>query len=468
MAKSVASILEVNQTGIASDNNGGGFDAAFGGQDWTFGVSAQVVTFNGGGVTATCPSGSTVLTITGYTVTNNEKGNWLNITGGTNFTVGRYQVTASNTGSNTLTLHASPCPSSAGSAMTGVLGGPLASPGMAGAAKDASGQQAWFRGAFSISSATTNVSGGCIKDVVGGVSNGLGITSGLWQGYGTARGDSGKATLTLGASVANATVIQNNAALMHVRNFVFDGNNQTNAIGINTGNHASSEVHFCEAKNCTTGFSLSRGDEICSDLFGHHSATGFFTSVRYIRRAVAAYNTTGIASQGGVHRNVIAVSNTGIGIQLSNAGGVFDGVTIAKNGGAGLDVTSSGPLRSGMFANVLSAMNAGLQFTFETGRDYGYGDALAYYSGTGGGVSMGGLRVGNFGAGLIALASDPFVNSGATITSVADAFTYFALSPSSAAFASLKGAGFPSYLDIGAVQHQDSGAGGSSERSYWS
>ena len=60
---------------------------------------------------------------------------------------------------------------------------------------------------------------------------------------------------------------------------------------------------------------------------------------------------------------------------------------------------------------------------------------------------------------FVPLTASPFVNPG-TPTSVADAFARFAPNTTAGGGALLRGAGYPAYQDIGAVQHADPVGGG--------
>jgi hypothetical protein len=110
---------------LGNDANGGGCDPTLSGTDYTQGAGAKTIVFNGTTITATTSGASATITITGYTVLAGDVGNTVNITGGTNFTPGLYLITSVNTGTNTWTLQAT-CSTAAASGMTGRAGGSLA------------------------------------------------------------------------------------------------------------------------------------------------------------------------------------------------------------------------------------------------------------------------------------------------------------------------------------------------------
>ena len=116
-------VVEVRSTG--SDSNGGGFYAAGGGTDYSQQNSPQVV-FNGTTIKATSTGGASKVTLTGHTGTAADVGNFLQITGGTNFLTGIYQIISAT--STTWTLDRQVDNGSAGAAMTGNMGGALATP----------------------------------------------------------------------------------------------------------------------------------------------------------------------------------------------------------------------------------------------------------------------------------------------------------------------------------------------------
>src|SRR5258708_8614207 len=103
MALTASAVWEVRTTG--DDTQGGHFDSSVTspGTDYSQQASAQVV-FDGVTIAATTAGVTATIVITGYTVATGDVGNGLNITGGVNFTTGRYTITAVNTGTGTWTL----------------------------------------------------------------------------------------------------------------------------------------------------------------------------------------------------------------------------------------------------------------------------------------------------------------------------------------------------------------------------
>lgn len=177
MALAATTVWEVRSS-PGNDLNGGAWVPGAG-VDYSQQNFAQVV-FDGVTITATTAGTGATITITGYTVSNDDTNNILNITGGTNFTAGSYQISSVNTGANTWTLDRN-CTSGAGSGMTGRMGG----------AKQTidttidlvvAGNTVWCTGTFA-EAVTTSVTGSTSAPI-------------KVKGYGSVRGDTGRATIT--------------------------------------------------------------------------------------------------------------------------------------------------------------------------------------------------------------------------------------------------------------------------------
>ena len=149
-------VWEVRTTG--NNANGGAFLPTSGGTDRSQQDSPHV-TFDGTDVTATTTGASATITISGYTVAAGDIGNILNITGGTNFTTGRYYIQSVSTENNTWTLDRDCC-SGAASAMTGRMGGCIAYPAVAWAHLVGYEMIHVKAGDYYCTTTTTNVDGG--------------------------------------------------------------------------------------------------------------------------------------------------------------------------------------------------------------------------------------------------------------------------------------------------------------------
>lgn len=207
MAVTQGAIFEIRTTGSDSACSGAYDPLYTGGTDYSQQNAAQYtytdLVLGVGGTSATSvahPFGADAV------------GNALNVTGGTGFTAGFYIVTAVNTSTHVATLNTS-AGSAASTGGTGNLGGALASPGYA-AAQMVSGNKAWLKaGAYSITSASSNVSGGLCSLPNG--SDG-GPTTDL-VGYNAARGDFGTPpVVTLNANASTQVFAAQDGSIQNV------------------------------------------------------------------------------------------------------------------------------------------------------------------------------------------------------------------------------------------------------------
>ncbi len=403
---------EVRTTG--SDTNGGGFDSSLGGTDYSQQNSAQA--------TGTGTSASTTLTATTGIFTSAMVGNF--VTNGTTW----YKITA-YTSSTIVTLSGSP----SWTAQTIKVGGALATPGLSAAQNNIYGGDIYIKtGTYSVTSTSLNVSSGCIQ---------------IWYGtkmigYGTTRGDTGRATVQV--NVGSATLLQEGNISHGYENIIFDGNSQSSS-GFITNDGAGRGYFFnCDIKNFTANTFGAAGYEQCYVSGNSYAINGGFydcvitggasdgCSGNIIRCVV--YGNAGIGYAGFASVIDCSIYNNGShGIQFNNGTGaaVVRNTIFSNNGGYAINV--SGSIRGLITVNC------------------------AYYNNTSGNYS-GGADVSRF-IGDVTLSGDPFTN-----TSGGD----FSLNTTSGAGAACRAAGSPgvmpgisttSYLDIGAVQHQDSGGG---------
>ncbi len=233
MAQIPADAVWEVQTG-GSDNNGGGFSVAnkgATGTDATYPTSSPV-TF-----TSTLSAvGTTALTDSGAGFTNAMLGRAINIAGqGIYFLIG-FTSSSIMTASATLGTFAT---------TTGVVGGAFASPGKAGSVRVASNQVYIKAGTYSITSASTNVAGGCVSDATGGAV----IT---WEGYQTTRGDLGTAPILQASGISTAVlfaVTGGSTAGSIIRNITVDGASLTSIQGFSFARRGV--MYQLKAINCT-------------------------------------------------------------------------------------------------------------------------------------------------------------------------------------------------------------------------
>lgn len=194
MALASTVVWEVRTDG--DDNNGGGFDPAYGGTDYSQQAAAQLTVTDA----ATSGVGSTTLTSATGGFTSAMVGNVLHLYGGTNLTEGWYEIVGYTDG-NTVTLDRAPDDGVGGvSGATCKVGGALGSPGGLGAALVnalVAGHRAWIKsGTYTITSDTYNVSGGPL--------NVNQAKSFLLEGYGTTRGDGVRPLITKAAGLTGS------------------------------------------------------------------------------------------------------------------------------------------------------------------------------------------------------------------------------------------------------------------------
>lgn len=381
-------------------------------------------------------------------------GNGIIITGGTNFTVGTYQINSVSVGVS-ITVDRN-CTTAAGSSGTANIGGGLASPGAAAALLGSiTGTKIFVKynaTPYTISSASTNVSGGCVSMGTSGRQ--------FWISYDTNRhifnSDANKSNLKLG-SVSTATIFSGTGTSGIIANFIVDGNSQTSSTGINT----AGTVINCVAQNFTTAaYTISNTNAVLIGCTATANSTAAFTvSAGTIGIVIGceAYNNTCPGFKGFYHAmNCLAYSNSGAttdGFQgclfITNCTAYANGRDNYRNATNSLAfywTNCISEAATGVDFNQTSSSAALLKLTNCTS-----------YSPSGTGRTAGNAI---FDQGAITGSGSFFVNA---------ASGNFALNNTAGAGALCRGAGYPStlpagttanYLDVGAAQHQDSGGGG--------
>jgi hypothetical protein len=165
------------------------------------------VTINNSTITCTTTTNGDVLTFTsGYTPTQADVGNLVNITAGTNTTTGWFEIISFSSTTWTLStlytnngIHVNNG-GGAGSAITGKMGGGLLHVGQAylnRANSVVGGQRIWIKShasnVYSVTSSATNVAAGCLVDGYGNSTGSFGTVTAAWPsayiGYQTTHGD---------------------------------------------------------------------------------------------------------------------------------------------------------------------------------------------------------------------------------------------------------------------------------------
>jgi len=235
-------VWEVRTTG--SDSNGGGFNAARSGTDYSQQDAAQ---FSG---TDLVIDGTTTTKVTaaGHTFVAADCGNIIHVTAGTGFTVGFYEVVSVSSGAATLDRAVGTAGSTGG---TWALGGALESPGVAWYASVGCNTVWVKQGTYPITTTTL----GQPNSVLSGGMRTL-------EGYGTARGSWDASPLLKVSGLASAYVIDGAAGdhQCYIRNIEIDCGSDTGCTemtGIRCGGDARSNVMWCKVSNCKTGITTS-------------------------------------------------------------------------------------------------------------------------------------------------------------------------------------------------------------------
>lgn len=390
---------------------------------------------------------------TGLTVSSAAKpfakqqvGNSLVITGGTNFNTGRYVIASVAAGVATV-VGPTNITTGVGVSGTGGLGGALASPGQASAAGAAPTFNLIFAksGTYSITSASTNVAGGCAS---------LPTSSHLY-GYNSVRGDLGTAPVFQASGISTATILATTGNGTIVQNVTVDGASLTAIRGISLA--GETVAYKLTAKNCTNSgiFGTTVGASSCISCF----ATGCTT-------AGAGFNAIGIcllceSFSNTVHGFIMTtLGGAAFCLSYNNSGATSDGFNI--NGAAVVtNCNSYGNGRDGFrmvsvgqsTVNCLAESNTGLGFNLLSNNQLSIN--CGTYNNTGGDFANT--------AGDGSYLFNPIRNTTGTFF-VNAAGANFALNSTANQGALARAAGIPGifpsgtttgFVDIGAVQHQD-------------
>jgi hypothetical protein len=444
---------DVRTTG--SDSNGGAFDPGVTspGTDFSQQNSAQIA-FTDLVIGAT----NTQLTSVLNPFTSADVGNTINVTSGTGFTVGRYNVRSVSTGIATMDRAVGTAASVGG---VGNLGGSMASPVTAMAAI-VSGNSVWLKsGTYTVTATVTNTSGATFT----------------LAGYGTTHGDNVAGTIlttaTNGLVLIDVTPGTTNPWIHNIAM-------STTASSRGDGIHLTDVSDNFFVTNCSlTGFALmvdgfthtslsltfinssffnGNGTTVINDFqspitiincmfLGNAGIAVSFSGILFVTGSIFAGNSTGISSlnSSGNPGSVTIIDstiayNTSHGINLNsttwfgNGGNAFtaSGNIIYGNGGFGI---TAGAASTPNNANLLMQLNAF------------------------GANTSGNVNNVPTGIGAITLTADPFTNhSGGD----------YSLNTAAGGGSLLRGAGFPGtftgssttgHLDVGAVQSVASSGG---------
>jgi hypothetical protein len=317
MALAATIVFEIRTGG--SDLNGGGFNSTAGGTDRSQQTTPQV-TIDNAAITCTTPAAnSNTLTFTlGYVPSAADVGNLVNIAGGTNINAGVYEITAAAGATWTLAGAANlTTAGGAGSAITGRMGGCMASPGKVGSVMVAGNDLYVRQATYNISSATQNITNGCLKLPAGASANNVSKVI----GYTTTRGDGAPTRpIFLAGAINTFTLLDLTNNATHGEGIEVDGNNTVLSRGVNVGSNGI-RAYNCVARNCTNGgLRRQRPQQL-----GHRLLRDRVQHRQRVRQCA-------------VHTNCSAIANTITGFQARQRGRLgAQGASAANNTGATTD-----------------------------------------------------------------------------------------------------------------------------------
>lgn len=443
MALSSSAVFEV-QGGVGSDNNGGGFVTGASGTDFSNQPAPQ---FALSGLTTAAANAIILSTSAAATMV----GNTINITGGTNFITGVYQILSVSAGVS-ITVDRN-CTSAAGVAGTGNVGGCFATIAKALAQMTVAGMQTYVKATatYSISTglSTSSLTGSSIARIIG---------------YTTTRGDGGQPTIQ---ATANITMLTDGNGGYRFENLIFDGNTSTASTAA-TLSGSNSALYNSILKNFNgTALNLTGGGSVCFQCSITGSAGGGIFQ-----------NATG-----SLIKNCYINGNSGAGISIVGNNVTIIGNTITNNSGASTDGivfnNNYSAIRSPIISNILYANGRdGVRITgnylpseisnniFVNNAGVGLNTSAmspvvnevlfhhnAYFGNTGGARSGN-----NAGTGDVTLTGVPFVNAGSANYAL-NSTAGQGLACQAAGFPGVMPAGGTGFLDIGVLQHQSTGGG---------
>lgn len=444
MSLSALTVFEVRVGG--SDTNGGGFVTGTSGTDWSQQTAAQYA------VTDAVANGTTTITSASAAFGTDVVGNIVYLVGGTGpLAEGWYQI-ISRASATSITLDRTVA---TGTGITLNIGGAFGSPGGAGkavAAAAITGITIFIKydaSPYVVTTASTNVSGGCV----------LGAANTYWIGYDLSRTKypalgGNRPTIQLGSGVSTAVIFTGTNNVYWLQNVILDCNSQT----LGRAGLMSGEYFYVKAMNGswnTTGGTLqdnSAGRAILCEVSGCTGTGG-----------AAALRMSGAMFYCSVHDNSVA-AGTSATASTNAYGCICYNNTTGHGFGAGgfINCSSYGNTQAGFFPgnsggiyiNCIAENNATQGWAGGTSR-YSLINC-ASYNNTSGRSSAGTGQVFDIAA---------ITGSGSFFTNAASAD--FTINNTAGAGALLRATGFPAtsatglagYIDVGALQHQDTGGG---------
>ena len=454
---SVNSVWEVRPA-TGSDNNGGGFVTGASGTDWSQQAAAQ---YSLTGLTTTGASATIVTTSAAADMV----GNLIQITGGTNFTTGFYQIVSQSTGvSITVDRNAT---TGVGAAGTGAIGGALATVSKA-VNNVAANNVVYLKGTYTVTAILA-----------------FNINSDFGQpltinGYSTTRDDGTRATWTT-ATNSISLIDPSSSKNVLIKNVNFTNTAGTKGTGTTgaaiipvTANAGGITIQSCSFD----GFNVAISADWQNISFALINLMVDNAEIKNSASHGAVVTGSAIVSSSFIH------NNTGDGWHISSSGNnsaynyttMFLNNVFDSNGGNGITNASSqvqtttlgGNVMIGLFANVFSrntgdGVNSPLNHsgsTYAVNNIFWDNGGWGYNSSTSSalvnavsktnafGSNTSGARQ-NFPVGLndVTLTASPFTSIG----------TDFSLNSTAGGGALLKGVGYPGATSFGSSTHRDIG-----------
>lgn len=437
-AISANTVFEVRPTN-GVDTNGGGFVTGASGTDFSQQNAAQ---FSGTDLAST--SGTTnpcIVTSATHNFVATDVGNIIQVSAGTNWTTGFYQIVS--VGSNAATFDRACGTAASITGGTWAEGGALKTITKANGAMVA-GNIAWVKAEATI---TTTAS------IAINFTNANSGQQPGFNGYTTTRNDGGQVTVQATATLANNPIFNVTSAGATMANFILDCNAQTNTDGINL-NSTGVRGYNLLIKNCPGSYGVlfnNSGTNCTLCTVTVSSGTAAFnwdSGTNSVCVFCVAYNnsTTGFVLSGGLSfycAYCISASNTGVGsdgftINTSQGNTVFIGSIAYKNGRDGFRLSALGQQQNYLLLNSISFGNTGFGFNSAATQIF-FGTPLFDYNAYGSNTA-GNTNNWQAGAHDVTLTVDPFVAGGSQ---------NFALNNTSGGGLGLKSAGFPGALAVG-------------------
>lgn len=454
MALSALVTWEV-RTGGSDTQCGGGFKTGASGTDYSVQDAAQfsgtdAVLGGGGGTTLSSATHNFVAA---------DVGNIIQITAGTGFTVGFYEIISVAANVATLDRSAGTNGSTAG---TWWEGGGLASIGKA--ASVCTLQQDVFlkSGAYNISSATANIAGGCALFNTSSVDKVLQRVT----GYNTTRthvnNDATRPVLTCTAgSFYNVIEAAGGPQNFVIRNIEVSGGAQGNITAFKIfGSFGGGRVHNCKASSCLEGFNLGGHTRAFNCEATSVTSYGFLTTTASMVFGCYCHDGSGdgfVVGDDSLISHCIADTMTGKGFKdTSTAYVAFYHCTAYNNGSHGFEFSMGAGRNQGAY-NCIADSNGGWGFRGDTPSESCLLINCAYRNNSSGNVDT--TNITSPEENGVLLTASPFVDGPNQNFALNNTASAGAACRAAAAPTTFLGSSTVSYLDIGAVQHQDAVAG---------